>query len=219
MKILEVKSLAIPEVKVIKFEKFSDERGYFTEPFRKSDILNFPELRSLHNILVFQLNESYSKKNVFRGLHFQWNPYMGKLVRVIRGKMIDLALDIKRGSPTYGKIIGYELSSELNSKFGEWIWLPVGFAHGCIFLEDTIIEYLCSGEYSKNYESGISIFSKNIDWSLADKNIKDIFDDLVKKDKIILSEKDKKSQSLKEWEMKEESNVFKHSDLKERNLC
>ncbi len=219
MKIIEIKSLAIPEIKVIKFEKFKDERGYFTEPFRKSDLFNFLELKSLYNINVTQLNQSYSKKDVIRGLHFQWNPYMGKLVRVIEGKMIDLILDIRKKSPTFGKIIGYEINSKKEDNFEEWIWVPVGFAHGGVYLEDTTIEYICSGEYSPNYESGISIFSKDLNWSICDQKIKDLIDDLIKNKRVIISDKDKNAQSLKEWDTKEESKVFEYGDLKKRELC
>jgi dTDP-4-dehydrorhamnose 3,5-epimerase len=83
MKILEIKSLEIPEIKVIKFARFCDERGYFSEQFRKSDIKNL-NVDSLKNIEFFQANQSYSKKNVIRGLHFQWNPYMENLLELSR---------------------------------------------------------------------------------------------------------------------------------------
>jgi dTDP-4-dehydrorhamnose 3,5-epimerase len=216
MKIIEIKSLEIPEIKVIKFEKFKDERGYFTEPFRKTDFQNQSELKSLHNFTICQANQSFSKKNVVRGLHFQWNPYMGKLVRTIKGKMIDVVLDIRKDSPTFGKIVSYELSSNEENEFEEWIWVPVGFAHGNIYLEDTIIEYFCSGEYSPNYETGISILSEDLDWSFS-KETKEILDNL--KEKMIISEKDKNAQGLSNWTTKKEFSTFEYNDLINRNLC
>ena len=91
MKIISIKSLNIPDVKVIKFARFADDRGYFTESFRKSDLLNHPGMDSMGSFDFMQSNESYSKKGVIRGLHLQWNPYMGKLVRILSGHMVDLA--------------------------------------------------------------------------------------------------------------------------------
>jgi len=218
MKIIEIKELSIPEIKIIKFEKFKDERGYFVEPFRKSDILNFNRLKSMHNINITQTNQSFSKKNVIRGLHFQWNPYMGKLVRTIKGRMIDVVLDIRKDSPTFGKVVTYELSSNNETDFEEWIWVPVGFAHGNIYLEDTIIEYFCSGEYSQNYETGISILSEDIDWSFSN-GAKIILDNLIRNKTAILSEKDSKSQSISDWTKKPEFFIFNYKDLTNRNLC
>ena len=138
MKILEVKNLAIEDVKVIKYARFSDHRGYFTETFRKSD---FQKLNIFKNVEFIQSNESYSKKGVIRGLHFQWNPYMGKLIRTLRGRMVDMVMDIRKGSKTFGKIIAYDMPADTESDFGEWIWVPVGFAHGNFFPEDSQIEY------------------------------------------------------------------------------
>ena len=96
MKIIEVKCLAIPDVKVIRFGRFRDHRGYFTEPFRKSDFAHHPEMGFMKGVEFFQANESFSNAGVIRGLHFQWNPYMGKLVRTIAGRMVDLVLDIRK---------------------------------------------------------------------------------------------------------------------------
>lgn len=197
MKILEVKSLQIPEIKVIKFARFSDHRGYFTEPFRKSDINNHPELDFLKEIEFLQTNESFSNKNTIRGLHFQWNPYMGKLVRTIQGRMVDLALDIRKNSPTSGKIISYDLTSNPSCDESEWIWVPPGFAHGNYFTTECTIEYFCSGEYSPNCEAGISPFSKELDWTLCDPELKKEFEQVSLK--AIISDKDKQGLSLTEW--------------------
>lgn len=194
MKILEVKSLAIPDVKVITYARFKDDRGYFSETFRNSDFQ-----KVIPGFSILQVNESYSlDKGVVRGLHFQWDPYMGKLIRTIRGHMVDLFLDIRKNSPTYGKIAAYDMHENSENNFSEWIWIPVGFAHGNFFLEETTIEYFCTGEYSPTTEAGISPFSKELDWSLCNKELKTQFDTIVKNGAIV-SEKDKKNLSLKEW--------------------
>lgn len=205
MKIANIKSLVIPEIKVIKYAFFTDHRGYFTETYRKSDFDNIPFLNGLN---FLQCNESYSKPNTIRGLHFQWNPYMGKLVRVIHGKMIDLVLDIRKNSPTIGKIIAYEMESKPEFIDNEWIWIPPGFAHGNFFTENTKIEYFCSGSYNPECETGISPFSSDIDWSFCDTNLKAIFDQI--KDKALISEKDKNGQSLSEWLKKNAANNFRY---------
>jgi dTDP-4-dehydrorhamnose 3,5-epimerase len=199
MKILEIRSLEIPEVRVIKFERFLDYRGYFTEHYRSSD------LAEVIGLNIQQCNESYSKKYVMRGLHFQWDPYMGKLIRTVSGHMVDMILDIRKGSPTFGNIILYDMPVDREKNYQEWIWVPVGFAHGNFFLKDTTIEYLCSGEYSKN-ESGVSPLSDDINWSLCNKNMRDLFVDISSK--AIISEKDKKGLTITQWLGRGDSNVF-----------
>src|SRR5579864_6398452 len=109
MKIEKVTSLAIQGIKVIKFKRFCDLRGYFTEHYRRSDFQKNPETPFMKNVEFVQCNESYSRAGTLRGLHFQWNPYMGKLVRTISGRMIDIVLDIRKGSPTLGKGIMYDM--------------------------------------------------------------------------------------------------------------
>lgn len=208
MKILEVKSFVFPEVKVVKFARFSDNRGYFTETYRRSDFEN----QFIQNLKFVQANESYSKKGVVRGLHFQWNPYMGKLVRVISGHIIDLFLDIQKRSPTFGKIGGYELASQPKDQTNEWIWIPVGFAHGVVCLQQSTIEYLCTGEYSPNCEAGISPLATDIDWSLCDKKIKAKFDKLVKKGAIV-SEKDRQGLTVGEWNSDKRAKNFIYQRL------
>lgn len=96
MKILEVKNLPIEGVKVIKFGRFLDHRGYFTETFKQSDVLENPQLNFLQGINFVQTNESFSKAGVVKGLHFQWNPFLGKLLRTISGHMVDIILNIAR---------------------------------------------------------------------------------------------------------------------------
>ena len=208
MKIIEVKSLAINDVKVIKFGRFSDNRGYFTEPYRKSDFSNYESLCPIFkDISFYQQNESYSYANVLRGLHFQWNPFMGKLVRTIRGRMIDIVMDIRKNSPTLGKAIMYDMPSNPTDDSGEWIWVPPGFAHGNLFTEETVIEYLCTGEYSPGCEAGVSPLSEDIDWSLCSIELKSIFENLTR-NKVLLSEKDKLGLGLNQWLSESRSDNF-----------
>jgi dTDP-4-dehydrorhamnose 3,5-epimerase len=219
MRILEIKSLAIPDIKVIKFARFHDNRGYFTEQFRKSDLFNHPELNSMKNIDFVQGNESYSRKNAIRGLHFQWNPYMGKFVRTLSGHMVDLALDIRKGSPSYGKIIAYDMPASEKREYDEWIWIPPGFAHGFFFPKNSLIEYLCSGEYNHNCESGISPFAEDIGWSLCDNKLTDKFNKPLVYGKELIKERDRDAFSLKDWDNDERSKNFLYDDLKMKGLC
>ena len=194
----------IPEIKVINFQKFMDNRGYFTETYRKS------QFKDILNVDFVQCNESHSKPFVMRGLHFQWNPYMGKLVRVINGQMIDLILDIRKGSPTFGKIVGYEMICLKYNEDVEWIWVPPGFAHGGIYLTETKIEYLCTGEHNPECEAGISPLAKDIDWSLFNTELKKRFNDVTNSSFLTISGKDQNGMSLDYWDKKEESKNFNY---------
>lgn len=198
MKILNISKLQIPEVVVIRYKRFTDHRGYFTEHFRKSDLIDKSGIASLKGQGFLQANESYSHKGTFRGLHFQWNPGMGKLVRAVTGSLIDFALDIRKNSPTLGKIIGYGLNAEKESDCSEWIWVPPGFAHGILLIEDSLVEYFCTGEYNPECEAGISPFSDDIDWSICGEQLKNKFDDIAPGTEFI-SDKDKNGLSLKDW--------------------
>jgi dTDP-4-dehydrorhamnose 3,5-epimerase len=197
MKILSIQSLAIPDIKVIRFARFRDDRGYFAEPFRRSDLRNHPDGKCFDRVEFVQSNESYSHAGVMRGLHFQWNPYMGKLVRTISGHMVDMVLDIRKGSPLFGKIIAYDMPASIADEYGEWIWVPPGFAHGNFFSEPSQIEYSCSGEYSPGCEAGISPLAADLDWSLCDPALKAIFDRLSATG--ILSAKDRGGLTLTAW--------------------
>ena len=212
MKIVEIKTLQIEAVKVIRFALFRDRRGYFTEHFRKSDFANHPEMGFIKDVEFVQCNQSDSKKGTVRGLHFQWNPYMGKLVRTLTGRMIDMVLDIRKNSPTFGKIILYDMPVKQDVDYQDWIWVPPGFAHGNFFLEDTIIEYFCSGEYSPGCEAGISPLSKDIDWSLCDTELKKLFDDIVPSTSLI-TDKDKNGFSVLDWTKNKQSDVFVYGRL------
>ena len=212
MKLAQVKTLEIEAVKVIRFIRFFDHRGYFTEHYRKSDLANHPDTSFMKGVEFVQCNESYSKKGTVRGLHFQWNPYMGKLVRTVAGRMVDMVLDIRKGSPTFGKIILYDMPADNQADYSEWIWVPPGFAHGNFFPEDTIIEYFCSGEYSPGCEAGISPLAKDIDWSLCDESLKKIYDKLIPTTGLI-TDKDKNGLSVNGWKNDGRSDNFIYGKL------
>jgi len=211
MEVLEIKQLKIPDIKVIRYGRFLDNRGYFSESYRLSDV----HTKFLNTFKFLQVNESFSKKGVIRGLHFQWNPYMGKLVRTIKGTMVDIALDIRLGSPTFGKAILYKIQTHEEKNHNEWIWIPPGFAHGNFFLEDTIIEYFCTGEYNPECEAAISPLSEDISWSMADSKLKKDFEKF-KKSNLLISEKDKNGYSLQAWSKSRYSKNFPYSKLRIR---
>jgi dTDP-4-dehydrorhamnose 3,5-epimerase len=212
MKLTEAKTLQIGAIKVIRFARFCDHRGYFTEHYRRSDFKANAELAFMKDVEFVQCNESYSKKGTVRGLHFQWNPYMGKLVRTLTGRMIDVVLDIRKGSPTFGKIILYDMSANHKTDYQEWIWVPPGFAHGNFFPEDTMIEYFCSGEYSPGCEAGISPLAEDIDWELCDVSLKKLFDSMVPSTNLI-TDKDKNGLSVDGWSRDGRSDNFVYGKL------
>jgi dTDP-4-dehydrorhamnose 3,5-epimerase len=139
---------------------FHDERGYFFETF--SDKLFKSNVADVNFV---QDNQSYSTKGVLRGLHFQKTPFaQGKLVRVISGKVIDIAVDIRPNSPTFGKYDSFILTAEKQNM----VYVPEGFAHGFATIEDAIFTYKCTNYYDKASEAGI-IFNDpelNIDWGI-----------------------------------------------------
>jgi dTDP-4-dehydrorhamnose 3,5-epimerase len=145
---MELIRTAIPDVIIIKPDVYGDDRGYFFESFHVSKFADFGITEPF-----VQDNESQSQKDVLRGLHYQVEPFaQGKLVRVIKGAVLDIAVDIRRNSPTFGKWVSMQLSGE-----NKWIcWIPKGFAHGFVTLEDnTIFTYKCSGVYNKASEASI----------------------------------------------------------------
>lgn len=157
---------------------FEDERGYFFESFSQR---RFCE--QVSDTIFVQDNESRSQYGVLRGLHFQKPPFaQAKLVRVVRGRVYDVALDIRYGSPTFGRHVGVVLSEENKRQF----FIPRGFAHGFVVLsEEAVFQYKCDNYYMPDYEAGIlwSDPALKIDWQLP-------------KDALILSEKDKKNELL-----------------------
>ncbi len=192
MKILEIESLVFPEVKVIRFSRFTDKRGYFTETYRFAQLEQIiPQLR------IKQVMESHSKKNVLRGFHLQYDPPMGKLVRTVVGEMIDFFLDLRKESKTFGFIGGYQMPSSWIDEYDQWIWIPPGFAHGNFYLKESTIEYFATEIYNPQGEVGIYPLAEDINWSYCDIMIKKIFDQY--KEKAILSEKDKKGLTISQW--------------------
>ena len=174
----EFKRLEIPDVILITPTAFADERGFFMESHKESEFKA--------NGIEFEFkqdNHSKSSRNVLRGLHYQLEPYaQGKLVRVVTGSIFDVAVDIRKSSPTFGKWVSAELSED-NKKM---LWIPPGFAHGFLTLEDnTNVLYKTTNEYNKESERGIS-------WNDPEIGIK------WPVNNPLLSEKDKKHPILKE---------------------
>lgn len=171
----------IEGVLIIEPRVFGDERGYFFESFNEE---RFRAVTGL-DIRFVQDNESKSRKGVLRGLHFQREPYaQAKLVRVVRGKVLDVAVDIRKGSPTLGKYVAVELSGDNHRQ----LFIPKGFAHGYVVLEDdTIFQYKCDEFYHPEAEGGIAWNDPEIgiDWGVAE-------------NEVILSEKDKNRPTLNE---------------------
>ena len=142
------KKLEIPEVILIEAKSFSDHRGFFLESFKESEFTS-----NQINTRFVQDNVSHSTKGVLRGLHYQKNPKaQAKLVTVIRGKIFDVAVDIRIGSPTFGKWVGEILSSENHKS----LFIPKGFAHGfCVTSDEADVLYKVDQEYSAETERGI----------------------------------------------------------------
>ena len=165
---MEIKEERINGLFSIQPRVFGDERGYFIESFSEKKYATF-----LGNIKFVQDNQSSSSKGVLRGLHFQNPPFdQGKLVQVIKGSALDIAVDIRKNSPTYGQ----HVSIILNEKDKNQFWIPPGFAHGFCALEDnTIFSYKCTNYYSPENESSILWNDKtlNIDWKIENPIISD----------------------------------------------
>ena len=155
----------LEEVIVIESKSFLDERGYFKETFKESDFHNYGIPTDFP-----QENESFSRKGVLRGLHYQLPPFsQGKLVRVISGKVFDVAVDLRKNSKYFGQWVAEVLSSENNLM----LWIPPCFAHGFMALEDSIVCYRASREYSKEHERGVIWNDPNIgiEWPLKQPTI------------------------------------------------
>ena len=177
MKVIETE---IEGVVILEPQIFGDERGYFFESF---SLKRFEE--EVSKTVFVQDNESKSKYGVLRGLHYQLPPYtQAKLVRVVKGTVLDVAVDIRKGSPTFGKYVAAELSEDNKRQF----FLPKGLAHGFVVLsEEAVFQYKCDEYYAPGHEGAIRFDDPDlgIDWRLP---LKDI----------ILSEKDKKHPRLRD---------------------
>lgn len=180
---IEVVKTEIPGVLIIEPKVFGDNRGYFMESYNARE---FTEKTGI-NINFVQDNESKSRFGVLRGLHFQLPPYtQSKLVRVVKGKVLDVAVDIRSGSPTYGKYVTCEMTEENKRQF----YVPKGFAHGfCVLSEEAIFQYKCDDFYHPEAESAIAWDDPDIaiQWP-------------VEAEKVILSEKDMHHPNLKDFE-------------------
>jgi dTDP-4-dehydrorhamnose 3,5-epimerase len=187
---IKIESRHLGDVAIVVPDIFQDSRGFFSETFR---VDQFEEL-GLPTEFV-QDNHSRSDKGVVRGLHFQWSPPMGKLMRVTAGSAFLVAVDIRKGSPTLGKWVGVECSAE-NRRM---VWAPAGFARGfCSLAAGTEIQYKCTGIYNGKAESAISWNDPaiGIEWPLTD---------------VTVSEKDRNARSLEAWLASAESDGFRYS--------
>ncbi len=180
---------SIPGVVIIEPRLFKDDRGYFFESFSEREFNT-----QVREVKFVQDNESMSSYGVMRGLHFQRPPYtQSKLVRCVKGAVLDVAVDIRKGSPTYGQHVAVELTEENHRQF----FVPRGFAHGFAVLSETaIFQYKCDNFYHPEADGGISILddSLGIDWRIPT-------------DHAILSEKDTKHPLLKDFDSPFDFNV------------
>ena len=179
---MEVIKTDIEGVVIIEPRIFEDARGYFFESFSQRE---FEE--KVGKVVFVQDNESKSSYGVMRGLHFQRPPFtQSKLVRCVKGAVLDVAVDLRKGSPTYGKHVAVELTEDNHRQF----FIPQGFAHGFAVLSDeAVFQYKCDNFYAPQADGGISILDESlgIDWKIPT-------------DKAILSEKDTKHPLLKDFE-------------------
>lgn len=190
---MNVIKTAIDGVLIIEPRVFKDARGYFFESYSDRDFNEQLQANSdyfrEHQIRInfVQDNESMSSYGVMRGLHFQRPPFtQSKLVRCVKGAVLDVAVDIRKGSPTYGQHVAVELTEENHRQF----FVPRGFAHGFAVLSETaVFQYKCDNFYAPQADGGISILddSLGIDWQIPT-------------DKAILSEKDTKHELLKDFD-------------------
>ena len=175
-------------LKLLQPQVFGDSRGFFLESYKMSDL----EKIGISETFL-QDNHSCSAKGVLRGLHFQWDKPMGKLIRITKGSALLTEVDLRKKSPSYGQHYQVELSEENNLM----LWIPAGFANGFLTLEDdTHVQYKCTAEWNPKAESGILWNDENlgIDWGIINP---------------ILSDKDKIAQTFEQWATKDESNSFK----------
>ena len=184
---ISIESTHLNGLVVLRPQVFEDPRGFFLEAYRADQ---FREL-GLPDRFV-QDNHSRSARGVLRGLHFQWEPQMGKLMRVTVGAAFLVAVDIRKGSPSMGRWYGIEVSAENKLQ----VWAPAGFARGfCALSEFAELQYKCTGIYNGEGESGIAWNDPEIgiDWPI---------------ERPILSEKDGHAQSLADWQARPESERF-----------
>jgi dTDP-4-dehydrorhamnose 3,5-epimerase len=191
---IQVESKYLDDVVIVVPDIFQDSRGFFSETFRADQF----QALGLPTEFV-QDNHSRSSKGVVRGLHFQWEPPMGKLMRVTAGAAFLVAVDIRKGSPTLGKWAGVEATADNRRA----VWAPAGFARGfCALSDGTEIQYKCTGIYNGKAESSIlwNDPAIGIQWPLSD---------------VAVSDKDRKSRTLNEWLASPESDSFQYTTTNE----
>jgi len=163
---MKVINTTIPEVLIFEPKVFGDNRGYFMESFRQELIEEY-----IGNVRFVQDNESFSQYGVLRGLHFQRPPHtQGKLVRALHGEVLDVAVDIRIGSPTYGQHVAVKLSADNKRQ----LWIPRGFAHGFAVLSPTaLFSYKCDNYYAPEFDGGLMWNDPaiGIDWQIPEKDI------------------------------------------------
>ena len=164
----------IPDIIIIEPSVFSDDRGYFFESFKQNELNEFLG----YDVMFCQDNESKSSYGVLRGLHYQKPPFaQAKLVRVIQGNVLDVAVDIRKDSPTFGK----HISIELNDKNKKQLFIPRGFAHGFVVLsESAIFSYKVDNYYNKESDRGIAFNDPGlgIDWKINNQDLQISYKDL-----------------------------------------
>jgi len=194
LKITSIQELQLHGAKLIQYRRHNDDRGYYAEIHRATDIEPV-----IPGFKIAQIGESFSAINVLRGLHFQWDPPAGKLVRVVYGSMWDFILDIRRGSPTYGKAIAVYIEGIPLSDLGYWLWVPPGFAHGCAFTSQTVLEYLWTEVYNPSGEGVIAPLAEDIDWSLSAYRGDDLIKAFSKSPGFMQSPRDKAGITFEQW--------------------
>jgi dTDP-4-dehydrorhamnose 3,5-epimerase len=196
--ILRVQDLPLIGAKLIFYNRFTDHRGYFSEVYRKSDFKELAKTLGLGDFDFQQANESSSFLGVIRGFHFQYDPPQGKLIRLLYGHGIDMALDVRPHSPTKGQVIMVDMTDRPDGHEAKWIWLPPGLAHGNFYLANSAIEYFCNAPYNPSGEVGINPLDPSLDFSLCPADLVNSYRELLKIGPI-LSDKDKNSMNLSDW--------------------
>lgn len=166
-------------VKLINLNRFDDNRGWFMQSFDE-------KITNLLDVTFVQENVSFSRFGVARGLHYQWDKPMGKLIQCLNGKIIDIVVDIRKDSKTLGQVEFFTLDRP-----EQLLWVPSGYAHGFISMHNnTIVKYMCDNYYNKNNEDGINLLDNNL-------QIKEKLN--LNVDILVISDKDKNAQSFNSY--------------------
>lgn len=185
---ITTETTSIPGVVIVQPGSFDDARGFFSEAFREDEFA-----RHGLPLRIVQVNHSKSARHVVRGLHFQYDPPMGKLMRVLHGAAFLVAVDLRKDSPTLGKWFGREFTAQSKQQ----LWAPASFARGfCALTEGVEIEYMCTGTYSAASDAGIlwNDPAIGVEWPIKDPQ---------------LSDRDRSAQTLAQWLARPESDRFR----------